>query len=233
MAEMSGHLVFGQRAAGTFSEAHRRLITGIDISNKRIATGGDAVALPISVASTFSRCRSTCAREDPSWTGIRTALNELMRAPTLPERSRRACDLRSMIMFARQAAIAPQFDFSGELKPSRADALRRMELVARLLDTAFVIPGTKQRFGIDAVVGLVPGLGDIVTTVLSSYVIWEARNLGVSRFALGRMMTNLAIHAAIGSLPVVGDLFDAFFRVNQRNMRIVRSHLRKAGALPR
>ncbi len=105
------------------------------------------------------------------------------------------------------------------------DSVRRMEFVAQLLDSAFVLPGTNKRVGIDAIIGLVPGIGDIVTTMLSSYVIWEARNLGVSRVALGRMLTNLAIHAAIGSLPVIGDIFDAFFRVNQRNMRIVRSQL--------
>lgn len=105
------------------------------------------------------------------------------------------------------------------------DAVRRMEIVAQLLDSAFVLPGTNKRIGIDAIIGLVPGIGDIVTTVLSSYVIWEARNLGVSRLALGRMLTNLAIHASIGSIPVIGDVFDAFFRVNQRNMRIVREQL--------
>ena len=99
--------------------------------------------------------------------------------------------------------------------------------MAKLLDNAFVIPGTNQRVGIDAIIGLVPGLGDIATTLLSSYVIWEARNLGVSRVAIGRMLTNLAIHASIGAVPILGDVFDAFFRVNQRNMRIVRAQLDK------
>jgi hypothetical protein len=103
--------------------------------------------------------------------------------------------------------------------------LKRMETVAWLLDTAFVIPGTRQRVGIDAIIGLIPGLGDVATTLLSTYVIWEARNLGLSRFAIGRMLANLAVHASIGAIPVVGDLFDAFFRVNQRNMRIVRAQL--------
>ena len=109
--------------------------------------------------------------------------------------------------------------------PDQADAVRRMELVAQLLDTAFVLPGTNTRIGIDAIIGLVPGIGDVVTTLLSSYVIWEARNLGVGRLALGRMLLNLAIHASVGSIPIVGDIFDAFFRVNQRNMRIVRKQL--------
>jgi hypothetical protein len=106
------------------------------------------------------------------------------------------------------------------------DAVRRMEFVALLLDSAFVLPGTNRRVGIDAIIGLVPVIGDVVTTVLSSYVIWEARNLGVSRFALGRMLLNLAIHASVGSIPVIGDIFDAFFRVNQRNMKIVHAQLR-------
>ena len=109
--------------------------------------------------------------------------------------------------------------------PAPGDALQRMDIVARLLDSAFVLPGTNRRVGIDAIIGLVPGIGDIVTTLLSSYIIWEARNLGVSRFALGRMLANLAIHASAGVIPLVGDAFDAFFQVNQRNMRIVRAHL--------
>lgn len=111
--------------------------------------------------------------------------------------------------------------------PARGDALQRMDLVAKLLDSAFVLPGTNRRVGIDAIIGLVPGIGDLVTTLLSSYIIWEARNLGVSRFALGRMLGNLAIHASAGLIPLVGDVFDAFFQVNQRNMRIVRAHLRR------
>jgi hypothetical protein len=117
------------------------------------------------------------------------------------------------------------FDLLKTAAPSRGDAVRRMEMMAKLLDNAFVIPGTKQRVGIDAIIGLIPGLGDIATTLLSSYVIWEARNLGVSRIAIGRMLSNLAIHATVGAIPIVGDVFDAFFRVNQRNMRIVRAQL--------
>ena len=130
-------------------------------------------------------------------------------------------------MLARQTAQNGLFDLLKTGSPSQADAIRRMEMMAKLLDNAFVIPGTNQRVGIDAIIGLVPGLGDIATTILSSYVIWEARNLGVSRVAIGRMLTNLAIHASVGAIPILGDVFDAFFRVNQRNMRIVRAQLDK------
>ena len=130
-------------------------------------------------------------------------------------------------MLVRQTAQNGLLDLLKTASPSKGDAIRRMEMMARLLDNAFVIPGTNQRVGIDAIIGLVPGLGDIATTLLSSYVIWEARNLGVSRVAIGRMLTNLAILASIGAIPILGDVFDAFFRVNQRNMRIVRAQLDK------
>lgn len=114
-------------------------------------------------------------------------------------------------------------DASGEDR--QAEALKRMELVANLLDSAFVVPGTRQRIGIDAVIGLVPGVGDVITTLLSSYVLWEAKRLGVSRLAMTRMLGNLAVHAVVGSVPFFGDAFDAVFRVNQRNLKIVRSHI--------
>ena len=131
-------------------------------------------------------------------------------------------------MAVRSMPIDGLFDALRNASPSREAAVRRMQTVANLLDTAFVLPGTKQRVGIDAIIGLIPALGDIMTTILSSYIIWEARNLGVSRFALTRMLANLGIHAAVGSLPLVGDVFDAFFRVNQRNMKIVRAQLERA-----
>lgn len=128
-------------------------------------------------------------------------------------------------MTARSIAANGLFDFVNAAAPSPDAALQRLQRVANLLDSAFVIPSTRQRVGIDAIIGLIPGFGDIVTTALSSYIIWEARNLGVSRLALARMIANLGMHAAFGSVPLVGDLFDAFFRVNQRNMRILRRHL--------
>lgn len=107
----------------------------------------------------------------------------------------------------------------------QAEALKRMELVANLLDSAFLVPGTNQRIGIDAIIGLVPGIGDVITTLLSSYVLWEAKRVGVSRLAMTRMVGNLAVHATLGSVPLIGDAFDAWFRVNQRNLKIVRSHI--------
>lgn len=130
-------------------------------------------------------------------------------------------------MATRQATAIGMLDILKTAGPARGDAVRRMELMAKVLDNAFLIPGTNQRVGIDAIIGLIPGLGDVATTLLSSYVIWEARNLGVSRVAIWRMLTNLGIHATVGAIPILGDVFDAFFRVNQRNMRIVRAQLER------
>lgn len=135
-------------------------------------------------------------------------------------------------MAARAIPVEGLFDAIRNAAPSSEASLRRMQAVANLLDTAFIVPGTRQRVGIDAIIGLVPGVGDVLTTILSSYIIWEARNLGVSRFALTRMLANLGIHATIGSLPLIGDIFDAFFRVNQRNMKIVRSQMLRKDQSP-
>ena len=130
-------------------------------------------------------------------------------------------------MAVSKTSFQGMFDALRASGPARSDSVRRMEAVAYLLDLAFVIPGTNQRVGLDAVIGLVPGLGDVFTTLLSTYVIWEARRLGLSRFAIARMLGNLAVHASVGSIPIIGDVFDAFFRVNQRNMRIVRAYLKR------
>lgn len=133
-------------------------------------------------------------------------------------------------MVARSIPTEGLFDFIKAAAPSEEAALKRLQTIANLLDSAFTIPGTKQRVGIDAIIGLVPGVGDVATTLFSSYIVWEARNLGVSKFALTRMLTNLGIHATVGSIPVLGDVFDAFFRVNQRNMRILRRQLGRVRA---
>jgi hypothetical protein len=111
--------------------------------------------------------------------------------------------------------------------PSRADSMARMETLANLLDGAVVIPGTNQRIGLDALIGLVPGIGDLVSAALSSYIIWEARQLGLPRWKIARMIGNLAVDTAIGAIPVAGDVFDVFFRANKRNMRIVREHMER------
>lgn len=113
------------------------------------------------------------------------------------------------------------------LSPSRADTVLRLEALSRLLDNAFVVPGTNIRFGVDGIIGLVPGIGDLISAGLSGYLIWEARRLGLPRHKLARMIANVAFDAAIGVVPILGDAADIMFKANRRNMRIVREHLEK------
>ncbi len=80
---------------------------------------------------------------------------------------------------------------------------------------------------LDAIVGLVPVVGDVVTAVMGAYIIWEARNLGMPKWKLWRMMGNLGVDTALGAIPLVGDAFDFLFRSNTRNLRIIRKHLDK------
>ena len=110
------------------------------------------------------------------------------------------------------------------------EALRRLEALAKLMDTAFVVPGTNVRFGLDGVIGLVPGIGDVVSGLVSSYLIWEARRLGVSKWVLGRMMANTLLDTTIGAIPLAGDFFDVMFRANVKNMALLRRHLERKGA---
>jgi hypothetical protein len=116
--------------------------------------------------------------------------------------------------------------------PTQADSIARITALAKLLDSAFLIPGLNRRVGLDAIIGLVPGIGDAVSTLLASYIIWEARQLGLPRWKIARMVGNVAVDTAVGAIPLAGDLFDVAFKANRRNMKIVRDHLERTGALP-
>jgi len=104
---------------------------------------------------------------------------------------------------------------------------RRIEAMEKVLERAFVIPGTRQPVGLDAIVGLVPVAGDVISAALGLYLVWEARNLGMSKFQLARMTANVGFDAMVGAIPVAGDVFDFLFRSNSRNLRIIRRHLDK------
>ena len=104
---------------------------------------------------------------------------------------------------------------------------RRIDAMEQLLERSFVIPGINRPVGLDAIAGLVPVFGDVVTAAMGAYVVWEASNLGMPRWKLWRMAGNVAFDTAIGALPLVGDMFDFLFRSNTRNLRIVRRHLDK------
>lgn len=103
--------------------------------------------------------------------------------------------------------------------------LKRLRRLTRLLDDAVRIPGTKYRVGLDSLIGLVPGAGDIVGGALSAYIIYEASRLGVSRLTLARMFSNVAVDLLLGSVPVAGDIFDVAWKANRKNMDLLDRHL--------
>ena len=104
---------------------------------------------------------------------------------------------------------------------------RRLEMLEHLLERSFVVPGTQYRFGLDGVVGLVPVIGDLVTTAMGAYLVWEARNLGLPKWKLWRMAGNVGFDTLLGAVPLVGDAADFLFKSNTRNLRIVKKHLDK------
>jgi len=102
--------------------------------------------------------------------------------------------------------------------------MQSLEFLARLLDSQFKIPGTNIRFGLDAIIGLVPGVGDLSTFAVSSYMIVVMARNGVSGYVLARMVLNILIDTIIGSIPLIGDLFDVAFKANLKNMRLLKEH---------
>jgi NAD/NADP transhydrogenase beta subunit len=102
--------------------------------------------------------------------------------------------------------------------------LREVAYLAKLMDSRFRIPGTNLRFGLDGIIGLIPGAGDLSTFAVSSYMLWIMARNGASGFVLARMVVNVLIDAIIGSIPFVGDLFDFVFKANTRNLRLMQEH---------
>jgi hypothetical protein len=108
-------------------------------------------------------------------------------------------------------------------------SLARLEALAKVMDGAFMIPGTTIRFGLDGIIGLIPVAGDMIAGLVSIYLIWEAKQLGAPRWLIARMLANALLDTALGSVPVVGDAFDVLFRANMKNMALLRRHLDKKG----
>lgn len=102
---------------------------------------------------------------------------------------------------------------------------QRIEALEKVLERSFSVAG--RPIGLDAVVGLVPVAGDVVSAALGLYLVWEARNLGISKFKLARMLANVGFDTAVGAIPFAGDLFDFVFRSNSRNLKMIRRHLDK------
>ena len=103
--------------------------------------------------------------------------------------------------------------------------LRRARALARGLDEAFAIPGTQLRFGLDSILGLIPGFGDVASASASSYLVWLAVREGAGRALTARMLFNIGVDTLFGSIPVVGDLFDLGFKANTRNLALLERHL--------
>lgn len=104
---------------------------------------------------------------------------------------------------------------------------RRIEGMEKLLERMFVIPGINRPVGLDVILDIVPGVGTISAAALGSYIAWEARNLGMSKWQLVRMAGNIGFDMLLGAIPWVGAIPDFFFRSNTRNLRIIKRHLDK------
>lgn len=114
---------------------------------------------------------------------------------------------------------------------SRRAALERLDWIANLMDSAVLIPGTNISVGFDALIGLVPGIGDTATTLISLWLVKEAHELGAPRHVIARMVGNVALDGLVGAVPLLGDAFDVMWRANRRNMKILRDHFEREGLL--
>lgn len=120
---------------------------------------------------------------------------------------------------------------SATLPPGEFDeSFARIEALAKVLDSAVRIPGTNVVMGVDAVLGLVPVVGDAISGAIASYIIWEARRLGAPRWLITRMAVNTALDTAVGSIPVFGDMFDVAYKSNLKNVALLKRHADKHSA---
>lgn len=103
---------------------------------------------------------------------------------------------------------------------------RRVARLAWLLDNSIPVPGTRFRIGLDAIVGLLPGLGDLIGVLLSSYIVREAARIGTPPSVLTRMAFNVAVEGVVGLIPFLGDIFDAAWKANQRNLALLDAHFK-------
>ena len=104
---------------------------------------------------------------------------------------------------------------------------QRVEAMEKLLERSLTIPGTKIPIGLDALAGLIPVAGDLITAAMGAWIVWEGRNLGMPKWQLWRMAATVGFDTAIGAVPLVGDVFDFAFRSNSKNLRIIKRHLDK------
>jgi hypothetical protein len=108
-----------------------------------------------------------------------------------------------------------------------ASVRRRIETMEQVLERMFVIPGLNRTVGLDVILDIIPVAGDILAAILGTWLVWEARNLGMSKWQMARMFGNVGIDMLLGAIPFVGAIPDFFFRSNTRNLKIIRRHLEK------
>lgn len=117
---------------------------------------------------------------------------------------------------------------SGPLVGTDPQAVRqRVEAMERLLERLFVIPGLNKPIGLDVILDIVPVVGDIAAAALGAYIVWEGRNIGMSKWQLTRMAGNVGFDWLLGLIPWIGAIPDYFFRSNTRNLRMIKRHLDK------
>ncbi len=107
----------------------------------------------------------------------------------------------------------------------KLNTIQRLGKLSRLLDNAIAIPGTKFRVGLDPILGLIPGAGDLIGTAFSAYIVIEAARLGIPRSTLGKMVSNILLESVVGTIPVLGDWFDFAWKVNTKNIELLETHL--------
>ena len=125
----------------------------------------------------------------------------------------------------------PGSGFAHDGSIDKRAAVARLDALARLFDTAFILPGTNVRFGIEAIMRLVPGIGDAAASALSCWLLYQAHALGVPKPVFARMVANVAIEGVVGAVPFIGDMFDVGFRANRRNVKILQDHFEREGWL--
>ncbi|MGB3560801.1 MAG: DUF4112 domain-containing protein [Geitlerinemataceae cyanobacterium] len=114
------------------------------------------------------------------------------------------------------------------MKPQRDSHLQTLQHIrqlSRVLDSAIGIPGTRFRFGLDPILGLIPGGGDLVGSLLSAYIVFRAAQMGVPTESLRKMVTNILVESLLGTVPLVGDVFDMGWKANIRNVELLEAHL--------
>lgn len=113
------------------------------------------------------------------------------------------------------------------------DKLKKLDRLAWLLDSSIRIPGTSRTIGLDGIIGLIPGVGDVVTSIISGYIVLESVRSGVSGWVVGRMLLNVVIESVIGAVPILGDIFDFIFKANERNVSLAREYSQNTTATKR